>query len=217
MKPTRRLTPAENAKVVVLKQASPSFVVMRQLAMRFRSILRGDDPDKLNNWLHDAKHSWVRSMQRLPANCGVARKHCLVTRRNCAPKERCASSICCFRMIAFRRRARRRRRGFPIALRGVCSIDWSRSVPFGNLPAAPIFGCMDCSVFEQSGNRFASRKRAKKCDGRDADMRSTKAARADGAASDETRARPSRCATGRGANLLFDADIVISRLFGRLI
>ncbi|WP_424376036.1 ISL3 family transposase [Methylocystis silviterrae] len=64
MKPTRRLTPAENAKVVVLKQASPSFVVMRQLAMRFRSILRGDDPDKLNKWLHDAKHSGVRSMQQ---------------------------------------------------------------------------------------------------------------------------------------------------------
>lgn len=64
MKPTRRLTPAKNAKVVVLKQAFPSFVVMRQLAMRFRSILRGDDPDKLNKWLHDAKHSFVRSMQQ---------------------------------------------------------------------------------------------------------------------------------------------------------
>ncbi len=37
MKPTRRLTPVENAKLVALKQASPSFVVMRQLTMRFRS------------------------------------------------------------------------------------------------------------------------------------------------------------------------------------
>jgi transposase len=64
MKATRRLTPAENAKVVVLKQASPSFVILRQLAMRFRGILRGDDPDKLNYWLHDAKHSGVRSMQQ---------------------------------------------------------------------------------------------------------------------------------------------------------
>ena len=49
MKPTRQLTPSENAKVVVLKQASPSFVVMRQLAMRFRNILRGEDPHKLND------------------------------------------------------------------------------------------------------------------------------------------------------------------------
>jgi len=51
-------------KVIVLKCASPSFVILRQLAMRFRSILRGDDPDKLNNWLHDAKHSGVRSTQQ---------------------------------------------------------------------------------------------------------------------------------------------------------
>ncbi len=53
MKPTRLLTPSENAKVTALKKASPSFVVMRQLAMRFRSILRGEDPDKLNDWLRD--------------------------------------------------------------------------------------------------------------------------------------------------------------------
>lgn len=64
MKPTRRLTPAENAKVIVLKRASPSFVILRQLAMRFRSILRGKNPDKLNDWLHDAKHSGVRLMQQ---------------------------------------------------------------------------------------------------------------------------------------------------------
>lgn len=65
MKPTRRrLTPTENVKVVVLKQTSPSFVVMRQLAMRFRGILCSEDPGKLNDWLHDAKHSGVRSMQQ---------------------------------------------------------------------------------------------------------------------------------------------------------
>ncbi len=38
-------------------------------------------------------------------------------------------------------------------------------------------------------------------------MRSTKAARADGAASDETRARPGRCASGQGGDL-FDADLL---------
>ena len=64
MKPTRRLTPAENARVIALKRASPSFVLLRQLSMRFRSILRGKNPDKLNDWLHDAKHSGVRLMQQ---------------------------------------------------------------------------------------------------------------------------------------------------------
>ncbi|RNJ48101.1 transposase [Methylocystis hirsuta] len=64
MKPTRLLTPSETAKVAVLKKASPSFVVMRQLAMRFRGILRGEDPNELNCWLHDARHSGVRSMQQ---------------------------------------------------------------------------------------------------------------------------------------------------------
>jgi transposase len=33
--------------------------------MRFRSILRGKNPDKLNDWLHDAKHSGVRLMQQI--------------------------------------------------------------------------------------------------------------------------------------------------------
>ena len=37
---------------------------MRQLAMRFRGILRGDDPAKLDRWLHDAQHSGMRLMQR---------------------------------------------------------------------------------------------------------------------------------------------------------
>jgi len=52
------------AKVAALKKASPSFVVMRQLAMRFRGLLRGVDPSKLDPWLHDARHSGVRSMQQ---------------------------------------------------------------------------------------------------------------------------------------------------------
>ncbi|MBA4356038.1 MAG: transcriptional regulator, partial [Novosphingobium sp.] len=39
-------------------------------------------------------------------------------------------------------------------------------------------------------------------------MRSRNAARADGAASDERRARHSRCATGQGGDLLFDSDLV---------
>jgi transposase len=37
---------------------------MRQLVMRFRGLLRGDDPSKLDRWLHDARHSGVRPMQQ---------------------------------------------------------------------------------------------------------------------------------------------------------
>jgi transposase len=32
--------------------------------MRFRGLLRGDNPSKLDRWLHDARHSGVRSMQQ---------------------------------------------------------------------------------------------------------------------------------------------------------
>jgi transposase len=64
MKPTPMLTHCETAKVAALKQVSPSFVVMRRLAMRFRGLLRGDEPGKLDRWLDDARHSGVRSMQQ---------------------------------------------------------------------------------------------------------------------------------------------------------
>ena len=43
-----------------MKEASPGFVIMRRLAMRFRGILRGDDSDKLDEWLDDAQSSGVR-------------------------------------------------------------------------------------------------------------------------------------------------------------
>ena len=45
VKPTRMLTPPQAVKVAALKQASPIFIVMRRLAMRFRGILRGNDPE----------------------------------------------------------------------------------------------------------------------------------------------------------------------------
>ena len=59
------LTPSQAAKVAALKEASPSFVIMRQLAMRFRGLLRGADPGKLGPWLDDAQHSGVRPMQQI--------------------------------------------------------------------------------------------------------------------------------------------------------
>jgi hypothetical protein len=46
MKPSKMLTPPQAVKVAALKEASPGFVIMRQLAMRFRSLFRGSDPDK---------------------------------------------------------------------------------------------------------------------------------------------------------------------------
>jgi transposase len=64
MKPTRMLTHSQAAKVTVLKEASPSFVVMRRLAMRFRGLLRGADPDKFGSWLDDARHSGIHALQQ---------------------------------------------------------------------------------------------------------------------------------------------------------
>ncbi len=37
---------------------------MRQLAMRFRGIFRGKDPDKLDVWLNDAHQSGLYAVQR---------------------------------------------------------------------------------------------------------------------------------------------------------
>jgi transposase len=64
MRPKGMLTPSQAVKVATLKKASPSFVVMRRLSMRFRGILRGDDPAKLGRWLDDARRSEISSMQR---------------------------------------------------------------------------------------------------------------------------------------------------------
>ena len=61
---TMPLTPPQAVKVAALKQASPSFVVTRQFAMRFRGILRGNDPEKLGQWLIDARTCGISSMKR---------------------------------------------------------------------------------------------------------------------------------------------------------
>lgn len=37
---------------------------MRGLAMRFRGVLRGADPDKLVSWLDDARHSGIHALQQ---------------------------------------------------------------------------------------------------------------------------------------------------------
>ena len=45
--------------VEVLKEASPDFVRMRALAMRFRGVLRGGSAGKLEDWIRDAKSSGI--------------------------------------------------------------------------------------------------------------------------------------------------------------
>jgi transposase len=61
IKPT--LTPSGAAKVGALKEASPSFVAMRRLAMRFSGLLRGSDPKALDRFIADARRSRLPSMQ----------------------------------------------------------------------------------------------------------------------------------------------------------
>jgi transposase len=54
----------------VLKEASPGFVVMRRLAMRFRGLLRSAHPGKLGSWLDDARHSGVHALQQFARTLG---------------------------------------------------------------------------------------------------------------------------------------------------
>jgi transposase len=60
MKPRGQLTPEQAVKVDILKLSLPNFAVMRGLAMRFRGILRGHDPSKLDSWLNDARSTGLR-------------------------------------------------------------------------------------------------------------------------------------------------------------
>jgi transposase len=64
IKPRPLLTKRQATTVDALKAASSEFAVMRQLAMRFRGILRGQSTAALGQWLHDAHHSGIYAMQR---------------------------------------------------------------------------------------------------------------------------------------------------------
>jgi hypothetical protein len=64
IKPRTQLTPPQAIVVDTLKETSPDFAALRQLAMRFRGILRGQDVDKLDVWRTDAHRSGVYGMQR---------------------------------------------------------------------------------------------------------------------------------------------------------
>ncbi len=64
IKPRGQLSRQEAMKVDLLKETSPSFAVMRQLAMRFRGILRGSDPSKLAGWMDDTHRTGLYSLRR---------------------------------------------------------------------------------------------------------------------------------------------------------
>jgi hypothetical protein len=67
IKPRGLLTPRQAEKVDILKQALPVFASMRSLAMRFRGLLRGNDPGALDDWIRDAIGCRIHTMQRFAA------------------------------------------------------------------------------------------------------------------------------------------------------
>ncbi|MGI4959942.1 MAG: ISL3 family transposase [Janthinobacterium lividum] len=64
VKPRGTLTLTQAVTVDAFKASSTEFAIMRALAMRFRSLLRGGDVEKLETWLHDAQHSTVYGIRR---------------------------------------------------------------------------------------------------------------------------------------------------------
>jgi transposase len=64
VKPRGQMTARQVANVDALKAASAEFTAMRDLAMRFRGLLRGGTPERLDAWLIDARASGVYAMQR---------------------------------------------------------------------------------------------------------------------------------------------------------
>jgi transposase len=64
IKPRPQLTERQAGIVDALKVASPEFASMRQLAMRFRGILKGSAVQKLSGWCDDAGRSGIYAMQR---------------------------------------------------------------------------------------------------------------------------------------------------------
>ena len=64
VKPRGQLTARQVANVDALKAASAEFTAMRRLAMRFRGLLRGGTPERLDAWVIDARASGIYGMQR---------------------------------------------------------------------------------------------------------------------------------------------------------
>ena len=64
VKPRGQMTARQVANVDALKATSAEFTAMRHLAMRFRGLLRGGTPERLDAWLIDARASGIYAMQR---------------------------------------------------------------------------------------------------------------------------------------------------------
>jgi transposase len=64
IKPRGLLTANQAAKVDAMKEDWPEFATMRQLAMRFRGMLKSKSVSKLGAWLRDAQQSGLYAMQR---------------------------------------------------------------------------------------------------------------------------------------------------------
>jgi hypothetical protein len=64
VKPRGQMTPRQIVNVDALKAASGEFTTMRQLAMRFRGLLRGGTVEKLDVWLSDARQCGIYGMRR---------------------------------------------------------------------------------------------------------------------------------------------------------
>jgi transposase len=72
------LTAVQAAKVLTLKQSSPSFTAMRRFAMRFRGILRSGKLDRLDQWLREASRCGIKAIHRFARTVG----HDLAAMRN---------------------------------------------------------------------------------------------------------------------------------------
>jgi hypothetical protein len=64
MKPRPLLAKGELGTLGLLKQTVPGFRVMRQMALRFRAILRSRSVGRLEAWITEAAHSGVSPLQR---------------------------------------------------------------------------------------------------------------------------------------------------------
>jgi hypothetical protein len=64
VKPRGQMTDRQIVNVDALKAASSEFTTMRQLAMRFRGLLRGGTVEKLDAWLGDARQCGIFGMRR---------------------------------------------------------------------------------------------------------------------------------------------------------
>jgi transposase len=70
VKPRGLLTSSQAEKIDTLKREWPDFAAMRQLAMRFRGILRSKNVARLGVWLKDAHKSGLYAIQRFARTLG---------------------------------------------------------------------------------------------------------------------------------------------------